>query len=134
MRITRRIITLSVVCGFTLTASSAFGQFGTSQKPFANVRSPSPVSPYLNLFRDDGALSNYFSLVQPQLEQQRFNQNQVRTNQRQQQVAARQQIELQSVAVRVRAQDQQELRPTGRRGSIPLQQRFMNLGSYFGPR
>ena len=134
MRITRRIITLSVVCGLTLTVSSAFAQFGTSQKPFSNVRSPSPVSPYLNLFRDDGALSNYFSLVQPQLEQQRFNQNQVRTNQRQQQVAARQQLELQSVAVRVRAQDLQELRPTGRRGAIPLQQRFMNFGAFFGPR
>ena len=134
MRIPKRLITLSIVCGITLTGSSATAQFGPAQKPFSNVSTPSPVSPYLNLFRDDGALSNYFQLVQPQLEQQRFNQNQVRTNQAQQQQAARQQMQLQAVAVQVRARNQGRLRPTGRGGSIPLQQRFMNFSAYFGPR
>jgi hypothetical protein len=48
-----------------------------TQKPFANVTSRPAVSPYMNLFREDfdgGGDFNYQTLVQPQLQQQRLNQ------------------------------------------------------------
>lgn len=45
-------------------------------KPFANFVPPSPVSPYMNLFRTDnagGTIDNYSTLVKPLLQQQRMN-------------------------------------------------------------
>ncbi len=45
-------------------------------KPFANYVRPSPVSPYMNLFRSDnagGTIDNYSTLVKPLLQQQRMN-------------------------------------------------------------
>ena len=46
-------------------------------KPFAGYVPPSPVSPYLNLYRFDndfGAINNYYTLVQPMVRQQAYNQ------------------------------------------------------------
>lgn len=48
-----------------------------SSKPFSSYSSSPTVSPYLNLFRTDlstGGNFNYSTLVQPQLQQQQFNQ------------------------------------------------------------
>lgn len=50
---------------------------GTAGRPFSNYSSPQAVSPYMNLFRSNSSLGtagNYYSLVRPQLEQQRVNQ------------------------------------------------------------
>jgi len=59
-------------------ARGAFG--GALNKPFSNVFRRPTVSPYLNLFRDDGrgAVSNYQTLVRPQLEQIELMQQQTR--------------------------------------------------------
>ena len=128
------IIVLSLFCVIGLSASTASAQFfGTSQKPFSNLQTPPTVSPYLNMFILDEGISTYHSLVKPQLQQQRFNQNQIRQNQSQERFAARQQLELQSLSVRVRAGDQGQLRPTGR-GGMSITSRFMNFGSFFGGR
>lgn len=66
-----------------------------SSKPFANATRGSTISPYLNLFRDDagfGGVDNYNTLVRPQLEQQRVNQQLQRQtqalNRRVQQISA----------------------------------------------
>ncbi len=133
MRANPLIIALSVFCVIVLSASTVSAQFfGTSEKPFSNLQKPPTVSPYLSLFLDEG-ISTYHSLVQPQLRQQRFNQSQVRENQKQQRFAARQQLQLQSLSVRARVQDQAQLRPTGR-GDMSVSSRFMNFGSFFGGR
>ncbi len=44
-------------------------------KAFSQYRAPSPVSPYLNLFRSDsnGTVDNYSTLVKPQLDQMNLN-------------------------------------------------------------
>lgn len=50
---------------------------GTAGRPFANYSSPQAVSPYMNLFRSNtslGTAGNYYTLVRPQIEQQRVNQ------------------------------------------------------------
>jgi hypothetical protein len=52
------------------------GTVAPSQKPFAGYRSPSPVSPYMQLYQRQSAsgLDNYNQFVRPLLEQQRVNQ------------------------------------------------------------
>lgn len=64
------------------------------EKPFSNVNVGPSVTPYLNLGGFPvGGVDNYYSLVRPQLEQQRINERnrqlQVRQQQQLQQVAAR---------------------------------------------
>jgi hypothetical protein len=54
----------------------AGGTGGGGYKPFSNFNPSPTVSPYLNLFRDDFEGNddfNYQTLVRPQLDQQRFN-------------------------------------------------------------
>jgi len=103
------------------------------EKPFSYYREESPVSPYLNLFRDDSdGISNYWTLVKPQLEQQRLNQQQQRINEQQRRVSIRQQQQLQSIAVQYRNRDQGQIRPTGTPGGLPASARFMNYGHYYG--
>ena len=51
---------------------------GTAGRPFSNYSSPQAVSPYMNLFRSNASLGtagNYYTLVRPQIEQQRVNQH-----------------------------------------------------------
>lgn len=46
------------------------------ERPFSSYSRPSSVSPYLNLYRPEGALGlagNYYSLVRPMVEQQQVN-------------------------------------------------------------
>lgn len=134
MRTSKLAVVLSIFCVIVLSTSMVSAQFfGTSQKPFSSLQKPPTVSPYLNLFLSDTGVSTYHTLVQPQLQQQRFNRNQIRENQNLQRFAARQQLELQSLSVRARAQDQARLRPTGRDG-MPVSSRFMNFGAFFGGR
>lgn len=50
---------------------------GSAGRPFSNYSSPQAVSPYMNLFRSNtslGTAGNYYTLVRPQIEQQRVNQ------------------------------------------------------------
>ena len=66
----------------------------TPQKPFSDVSRGSSVSPYFGLVGTNnlaGSVQNYYSLVRPQLEQQRI-------NERTREVQMRQQQQLQSVA------------------------------------
>lgn len=66
--------------GYGATGGGYFGGgtgVGTAGRPFSNYSSPQAVSPYMNLFRSNSSLGtagNYYSLVRPQLEQQRVNQ------------------------------------------------------------
>jgi len=99
------------------------GQSTSGSKPFANY-SPGPtVSPYLNLFRVDlgsGNVSNYNTLVEPQLRQQQFNQQQ----QRQDSQTSRR---LQAIAAEsaYNAQGSKEMNPTGH------QTVFSYMGNYY---
>lgn len=109
--------------------------YDTQEKPFSYYQPESPVSPYLNLFRDDtSGISNYWTLVKPQLEQQRVNQQQMRLNEQQRQVSIRQQQQLQSIALQYRNRDQGQVRPTGTPGGLPASVRFMNYGHFYGGR
>lgn len=56
--------------------SSVSRQISPIKKPFSNVQSRSTVSPYLSLFNEGFSNSgdNYNTLVRPQLDQQRINQ------------------------------------------------------------
>jgi hypothetical protein len=63
----------------TVINSGPVVDFSSTQKPFSQIYRRPVVSPYLNLDRNDGgAAPNYFTLVQPQLQQQRYNQQQAR--------------------------------------------------------
>ncbi len=66
--------------GYGAPGGSYFGASGnatSASRPYANYSSPQAVSPYLNLFRNNSSLGtagNYYTLVRPQIEQQRVNQ------------------------------------------------------------
>lgn len=106
-----------------------------TQKPFANVQLPSPVSPWLNLFRNDNSgISNYYTLVEPQLRQQQVNLQQQNVNRTQQAVVQRQERQLQDLSLQFRAQTQPRLGPTGNLRYVPAGYRFMNYSHYFGGR
>ncbi|WP_460183380.1 hypothetical protein [Thermopirellula anaerolimosa] len=66
--------------GYGTPAGGHFGGgtgVGTAGRPFSNYSSPQAVSPYMNLFRSNSSLGtagNYYTLVRPQIEQQRVNQ------------------------------------------------------------
>lgn len=73
--------------GQSSAGRASYGNLGLSSprrsKPFSHVSTPPTVSPYLNLFREDlGGNSdlNYDTLVRPQLEQQRVNEQVQRQN------------------------------------------------------
>lgn len=57
-------------------AGGSRGGSSRTAKPYANYTPTSPVSPYMNLFRNDngGAVNNYYSLVRPALDQRNTNQ------------------------------------------------------------
>jgi hypothetical protein len=78
--------TLSQIPGRPVTARPPQRMVGAAAKPFAAVDREPTISPYLNLFRDDlegnKGVSNYFTLVRPQLRQQQANQQQFREIQR----------------------------------------------------
>jgi hypothetical protein len=101
------------------------GGGGGGNKPFSNVSAQPTVSPYLNLFRNDldgQANFNYQTLVQPQLQQQRIN-NQL---QRQDTTASRR---LQSIAA------QADFNPAGSKEESPTghQTVYNYTGHYFPP-
>ena len=56
--------------------STGSGAFGGLNKPFSDYREASPISPYMNLYRQDnslGTVNNYYSLVKPQIDQRNAN-------------------------------------------------------------
>jgi len=90
-------------------------------KPFVGYTPPPAISPYMNLYRNDGlgAVNNYYSLVKPQLDQRAYNQ--------------RLQTQVQSLenTTRVQSQELNRLNPyaTPASGALPAQ--FMNLQNYY---
>jgi len=101
----------------------ANGGGALASKPFDNYSAAPTVSPYLNLFREDLGGNddfNYQTLVRPQLEQQRFNEQ----VQRQAQDINRR---LQSLSA------QPDFNPQGDRNVMPTghQTVFMNYGHYY---
>lgn len=73
--LTRGMLLAACVCGLSLCRSDACHAQVARYQP----RTPT-ISPYLNLTRfDNGGLPNYYSLVRPQLNQQRFNTQAQRT-------------------------------------------------------
>ena len=96
---------------------------------------PSPISPWLNLFRNDGSgISNYHTLVEPQLRQQKFNAQQQRVNQAQRAASINQQRQLQNISLQLRSRSQPQLGPTGTFQNVPANARFMNFSHFFGGR
>jgi len=97
----------------------------STQKPFSNIQPRSTVSPYLNLTLDEAAggvaVPTYQSIVRPQLEQQRFNQQQQRQ-------VSQLQSQLNSLhnAGGVPITGSRQVRPTGHSTG------FMNMSHYFG--
>jgi hypothetical protein len=102
---------------------AGLGNYGSSNKPFANY-SPAPtVSPYLNLFREDldgESDLNYQTLVQPQLRQQAI-------NERQQRESMEMSSRLQSLGA------QSDFNPAGSRYQPPTghQTAFQYYGRYY---
>jgi hypothetical protein len=101
----------------------ASGGGALANKPFSNYSAAPTVSPYLNLFRDDFDGNddfNYQTLVRPQLEQQRFNE----------------QVQRQAMDINRRLQSmsaQPDFNPQGNRNVMPTghQTVFMNYGHYY---
>lgn len=91
------------------------------QKPFSSANTGSGLSPYLGLGGVEvGSVPNYYSVVRPQLEQQRV-------NERAQRAALQQQQELTQMAARTPygAEGTPQMLPTGH-GAV-----FMNFFGYY---
>ncbi len=60
----------------TISAALPTAPTVLSEKPFSSYQTPSPVSPYLNLYRSTNlaGVNDYYTLVRPMLEQQSYNQ------------------------------------------------------------
>lgn len=92
-------------------------------KPFSAVTYERPtVSPYLNLYREDvgNAAPNYYAFVRPQIQQQRFAQNQ--------------QYALRNMTRQLQAASTQAGNMYGRNAGVPVtghSTRFMNHGGYY---
>ena len=71
----RATLALAVVVVALATARPASAQIGIYNPPAQPFGQP-PVSPYLNLFRGGPPAINYYGLVRPQLETNRFIQQQ----------------------------------------------------------
>lgn len=59
-----------------MTSNFGMASASPANRPFADYSRPASVSPYLNLYRPEGALGqagNYYSLVRPMVEQQQRN-------------------------------------------------------------
>jgi hypothetical protein len=140
---TRRIWPILAVLFIGLLSWSALSETASAQNPWSqyprNRREYVPggnrpaLSPYFNLFRNDGSFNfNYQTLVRPQFQQMGVNSAQRRYNQQQTtdvgalqgQVGALQ-GEMRSV---VSALQRANIRPTGNAGS------FMNLSHYYSGR
>ncbi len=108
--------------GMLLTATYVNAQGQARQYP-----APRPtVSPYLNLLRGNaGPVPNYYSLVRPQLQQQRINQQQQSINLRQQSLAQANQQGIQSVQQGLLEIRQPQASPTGTGGG------FMNFSHFY---
>ncbi|MEN0111873.1 MAG: hypothetical protein AAF805_14230 [Planctomycetota bacterium] len=118
--------TPSNVFGGLTSAPAGFGPpvGGTVTRPFENARLGPTVSPYLQLFNSNlstpnAAVENYQTLVRPQLQQQRVNQQ----LQRQQQAlnARVQQISAQSA---YQPQGSEQMMATGHRTFVGYYSRF----------
>lgn len=102
--------------------SGTSGRGGSSRpsKPYANFTPPSPVSPYMNLYRNDGVsgVNNYYSLVKPALDQRAYNQQTQR--------------EIQTLQTNTRTQSQMlnQLNVPANPTTLP-QNSFQNLQNYY---
>jgi hypothetical protein len=111
-------------CCFVAASQTAFSQQiarPRGSRQYRGVASEPYVSPYLNLARpgtDPGF--NYYTLVQPQLQQQQFNQQQNRRTQALQRQVYQQQAEIMTPYGAVGG-----IRPTGRAAT------FMNYSHYY---
>ncbi len=102
-------------------------------KPFANYVRPSPISPYMNLFRTDtagGTIDNYSTLVKPLLQQQRMNRTVARNRGR---LNAMEPSLLRNERNLERISRQTQVLQ-GRLPTTGVSSRFMNYGRYFGQR
>ena len=142
MQIIQRIFRLILASLVVISVGDAVAQqLPGAGKPFSNYRSPPTVSPYMNLFRNNGTAFDYQTLVQPMLQQQQINQRQQRTNLRQYQTNLQQQQTNQTQQRNIRRASQQvtmpfpqaALRPTGVGLTRRVGSRFMNLYNYYPP-
>ncbi len=107
------------------------GQLSTPaprRKPFSNVQRGPAVSPYLALSNPFATPSDYYSIVKPQQEQQRINQQ-----------LARQQYAQEKKLNQVAAQGpysvtgNEEAAPTGHTSGFMQYGSYLNTGNYFAP-
>jgi hypothetical protein len=119
-----RIATLSLIFGaavalspLVLHAQGRSGQY-TPAKP--------TISPYLNLLRRDGApVTNYYTQVRPQQQQQAINQQQRAVNLQQESLLQTQQQGLRTVQESLLQVRQPQTNPTGTGGG------FMNFSHFY---
>jgi hypothetical protein len=114
----------------SLLVGAAIAFWGSQAIAQGQPRSYAPaqptVSPYLNLLRrDTGPVTNYYTLVRPQQQQQAFNRQQQANNQQQQSVLQTQQQGIRTVQQGLLQVRQSQASPTGRSGG------FMNYSHYY---
>ncbi|HJS06116.1 MAG TPA: hypothetical protein VJ809_00605 [Pirellulales bacterium] len=119
-----RVSTLSLILGaaivFLPMAARAQG------RPGQYAPSRPTVSPYLNLLRRDaGPVTNYYTQVRPQQQQQAINQQQRSINLQQQSLLQTQQQGLRTVQEGLLQIRQPEVNPTGTGGG------FMNFSHFY---
>jgi hypothetical protein len=101
-------------------------QVTAQRQPRSYTPSQPTVSPYLNLLRrDTGPVTNYYTLVRPQQQQQAINRQQQANNQQQQSFLQTQQQGLRTVQQGLLQIRQSQASPTGRGGG------FMNYSHFY---
>jgi hypothetical protein len=123
------VINSSVTRSYGGAANSALlaGAMARPTKPFSSISKGPTVTPYLQLDRPfSNTATDYYTLVRPQLEQQRINQQMQRDTQQMQR-------QLSEVTSRppINVEGSEYMAPTGHAAAFMSMGGFMNYGGYY---
>jgi hypothetical protein len=119
-----RIATMSLMIGATVALMPLFAHAQTRSGQYTPARPT--VSPYLNLLRQGaGPVTNYYTQVRPQQQQQAINQQQQAINLQQQSLMQTQQQGLRTVQEGLLQVREPQVNPTGTGGG------FMNYSHFY---
>lgn len=111
---------------FSNVSRNVFGSLGNTgmgSKPFSGVNSGPSVSPYLNLSSPfSSSATSYYSMVRPQMEQQRINEQIERRN-----IMLQRQLNSMTAVPPYELRGDSDVAPTGHAAV------YMNYGNYFAP-